>query len=708
MLLVAVALAAALLVLFVREPLPADSGDGARLLDRTGEVEFAQLTTEFSRTEVSISQVPDHTVRAVLAAEDADFYAHPGISIPGVVRALVANLRDGEVTQGGSTITQQYIKVVSEDDARTVWRKIREAALAVKLERSHSKAEILERYLNTVYFGRGAYGIQAAAQAYFDADVEQLTLSQSAVLVGLLPAPAVYDPLVDVEAAHARYRYVLGRMVEEGWLETHTRNALLSVQPPTVPRRVAARDDAPWFTSLVSAELAELGFADARGLQITTTLNLGVQHHAERAYAEAFMTTPAPGALVAVTPRTGGILAVVGGKDYARDQFNLAIAERQPGSTFKTFALAAWLAEGGSPEDVFEAPANVTIPRGEGHEDWTVANYGGVAYGALSLREATWKSSNTVYAQVAAQLGADRLASTATDMMGRQDQDAFAEVPSLVLGTEEVSPLDLVSGYAVLAAEGVRHATHTVTEVRRGSQVLYRAPAEGQRVLDAEVANLTTAVLRGVISEGTGRAAAIGRPAAGKTGTTQDHGDAWFVGYTPQVAAVVWMGNRDDRASLPGAETGGGLPARTWASFMGGIHEGVEVADFPAPAGGRFGQAGIQALPGSVPTAASVPSSTPSVAATEDATPVPVTPAPTGSRELPPAPTEPAAVPPPEVVDEPQPRPEEVDGAPPPADPTPQESVATAPPQPSEGTPSPTAVPPAPARPPGPATTPPG
>ncbi|HUG86412.1 MAG TPA: biosynthetic peptidoglycan transglycosylase, partial [Euzebya sp.] len=194
--------AAVLLVVFVREPLPTDGGEGARLLDVTGETEFAQLTAEFPRDDVALATLPPHTIEAVLAAEDADFHSHAGVSIPGVVRALVANVRSGEVTQGGSTITQQYIKVVSREDAQTLWRKVREAALAIKLERTYTKDEILERYLNVVYFGRGAYGIQAAAQAYFGVDASQLSLAQSAVLAGVLPAPSLYDPLVDIQSSH--------------------------------------------------------------------------------------------------------------------------------------------------------------------------------------------------------------------------------------------------------------------------------------------------------------------------------------------------------------------------------------------------------------------------------------------------------------------------------------------------------------------------
>lgn len=676
-------LAGVLLVVFVAEPLPTDGGDGARLFDATGDNEFAQLATDFVRRDVALGEVPQHTINAVLAAEDADFYSHRGISIPGVLRALEANLRSGGVSQGGSTITQQYIKVVSRDDAQTVWRKVREAALAIKLERTYSKDEILQRYLNVVYFGRGAYGIQAAAQAYFGVDASQLSLVQSALLAGVLPAPSRYDPLVDPQASQTRYAYVLGRMVEEGWLDLATQSQVLLTPPGTVPRQTSVRDDVPWFTGLVRQELDQLGFADGRGLEVTTTLNLGLQRHAEQAYQQTFSQTTASGALVAVAPSTGGVLAVVGGKDYATDQLNLATASRQPGSTFKAFALAAWLADGRSPETTFEAPGQIDIAAADGGSDWHVENYGGTGAGTLTLRQATWRSTNTVYAQMATQLGVDRVATTATALLGRDPSAAFTPVPSLVLGTEEVTPLELAGAYATLADGGRRHDVHTIIQVRRGEEVLYTATDSVEQVVSPDVAYATTEVLRGVISQGTGQAAGIGRPAAGKTGTTQDYGDAWFAGYTPQVAAVVWMGNRDNRDSLPDQETGGGAPARTWAAFMSAVHEGLDVLDFPPPDAAAFGDAPSVTAPTVEPTPSASPTPTPTTTSSED---------PQGSEE----PTEGASGPP-------VPSPVPSSGVPATSAPTP----ATAPPQPGPTQPpGPQPPPPAPSGPPPPAAPP--
>lgn len=666
------ALVALLAVLFVSLPLPPQPGAPAVLLDSSG-TEFTQLTSEFLQRDITLEQIPQHTIDAVLAAEDGEFYDHIGIDPVSVGRAVVANLRSGEVSQGGSTITQQYIKVASGDNAQTVWRKLTEAALALKLERTHTKDEILVMYLNAVYFGRGAYGIQAAAQAYYGIDAIDLTLAQSAVLAGVLPAPSIYDPLVDNAASHARYRYVLGRMVEQGTLVAAERDTLLSQQPPTNPRRSVARDDAPWFTDVVRRELETLGFADGAGLTVTTTLNLGVQRHAERAHAEAFNGIEASGAIVAVDPTTAGVLALVGGSDYTNDQFNLALANRQPGSTFKPVALAAWLADGRSAEEPFRAPSSVTLPDADAGNDWTVSNYGGSDLGTLSLRQATWRSSNTAYAEMAVELGPDRIAAMADTLTGRPGEHPAN--PSLVLGTTETSPLTMAGIYGTFAAEGVRNQVHAIQEIRRGEEVLYRADTSGERVMGEDDAAILTDVLRGVVTNGTAQAAEIGRPVAGKTGTTQDYGDAWFAGYTPQVATVIWMGNRDNRATLPDNETGGGLPARTFASFMGAVHEGLDVLDFPTPSGRAPEDAVVEptetvtptATPTTTETATPSESATPTETDTETEDPIPApTRVPTPSATPAPLPTEPRPTPtatrpepsqPPEPTDPPEPAP---------------------------------------------------
>lgn len=568
---------------FTAVPLPAAVGmEPTVILDQAGR-EVATLQPEASREDIALDALPDHVPQAVLAAEDAGFYRHPGVSLAGIFRAAFVNVTSGRVTQGGSTISQQYIKNVTADSERTTMRKIREAALAVKLEREFSKDEILEFYLNTIYFGRGAYGIQAASRAYFDKPATELTVAEAAQLAGIIPAPSAMDPLEHPDRAHGRYRYVLDRLVEEGWLGPGEA-AHLRVSPPQVQdRRSVAFKRAPHFLGLVQRELGRrLGDEQVyRGLRVTTTLDLGVQDAAEAAFREGFQNLGPTGALVALDPGTGGIRALVGGREG--EQINLAVdSRRQPGSTFKPFALAAWVESGKSPESFFAAPAELRIEDPSLAEPWEVGNYGGQGFGRMTLREGTWRSVNTVYAQVAMELGGPTIAELAQRAGIRRD---FQGHPSIVLGAEEVSPLELATAYNTLASGGLRHSPIAVLRVERGGTLLYEAPIREQRAFSEQVAWTVTDVLRGVIGRGTGGNADIGRPAAGKTGTTQNYGNAWFAGYTPHLTAVVWMGNRDSNEAMPERPTGSGVPATVWARFMSTALAGVAPADFPEPSG---------------------------------------------------------------------------------------------------------------------------
>jgi membrane peptidoglycan carboxypeptidase len=570
-------------------PLSSEIGSSPTvILDSTGQVEFATLQPEFARTEVPIGELcPEgrrYVCDAVLAAEDAGFYEHAGVSVPGIVRAALRNVLQGEIAEGGSTISQQYIKTVTGDDERTGLRKVREAALAMKLEREYSKDEILGLYLNSIYFGRGAYGIQAAAQAYFGVDAVDLDVAQAAQLAGVVPAPSAYDPSENPEAAERRYRYVLDRMLELGWLDPMEAGKLRAAPPETQAREDINFNDAPFFLDIVRRELErELGDEIYTGLRVTTTLNLQVQEQAETAYRRAFGEIEPTGALVTLNPRTGGIVALVGGENYQTDQFNLAVAPRQAGSTFKPFALAAWLEDDKSPESYFDAPAKIVLEGADNGKDWTVNNYEKVEYEPMTLREATWSSVNTVYAQVQKEVGPRATADLASRAMGLEGTDALPPLSSLVLGTAEITPLQLAESYNTIASGGVHHAAFAVVEARRGDEVVYRHADDGERVLSETVALGVTDVLRGVIANGSGRNARIGRPAAGKTGTTQEYGDAWFAGYTPELTTVVWMGNRDNNETMEGEPTGGDLPATTWGKFMSATLDGVPVVQFPEP-----------------------------------------------------------------------------------------------------------------------------
>ncbi|MGH8904209.1 MAG: transglycosylase domain-containing protein [Egibacteraceae bacterium] len=570
-------------------PLPSTIGSKPTvILDSTGTVTFATLQAEFAREEVSLTKLCQpgrrYVCDAVLAAEDAGFYEHSGVSIPGVIRAGIRNVLQGQVTQGGSTITQQYIKNVTGKDERTALRKIREAALAMKLEREYSKDQILELYLNSIYFGRGAYGIQAAAQAYFDVDAPDLTLAQAAQLAGVIPAPSAYDPIENPEDAHRRYRYVLDRMLDLGLVDPVQAGQLQANPPQPQSREDVRFNDAPYFLDIVRRELeTKLGDQIYTGLRVTTTLNLTVQRHAQEAYDQAFKAIGPTGALVALDPATGGIVGLVGGENYQTDQFNLALAPRQAGSTFKPFTLAAWIDDRKSPESYFDAPAKVVLPGADNGADWTVNNYEGAKFPPMSLRQATWNSVNTVYAQVQDKVGPRQTAGIASRMMGLRSTEGFRPLASLVLGTAEITPLKLAEAYNTFASGGIHRSAFAVVEARQGGKVVYRHERDSRRVLTAQVANAVTDVLEGVIAKGTGRRAKIGRTAAGKTGTTQEYGDAWFAGYVPQLTAVVWMGNRDNNQTMPGKPTGADLPAQTWMRFMSAALEGTPAVDFPEP-----------------------------------------------------------------------------------------------------------------------------
>ena len=557
------------------------------LLDITGQ-QYTDLRQTAGREDIKLESLPPHVSQAVMAAEDHDFYNHIGVNPATIVRAVVANVRSGEAVQGGSTLTQQYVKVASGDDSPTIWRKIKEAAQAIKVEQTYSKDKILELYLNNVYFGRGATGIQAAAQAYFRVDAKDLNVPQAAMLAGVLPAPSVYDPLVNPRATQRRYEYVLGRMVEDGVITEANKTDFEVNRPLTYPRPTRTDDPYPWFTDLVRVELEARGFKGGRGLTVRTTIDPSKQRLAEEHYTRTFDDLTATGALITVDNATGSILSAVGGKDYKADQFNTLRARRQPGSTFKPFALIAWLNEGNDPDSIFQAPKSITMEGADNGKDWTVNNFEGASYENLNLYDATAHSVNTVYAQLAHEAGFDKVADVANTLLDRPRADLLPSHASLVLGTSEVTPVELAGAYATIAADGYLRIPHTITEIRRDDELLYSSQVSTKRVINQDVDRLTVELLQSTVQSGSGKRANIGRPAAVKTGTTQGHGDAWFAGFTPEFTTVVWMGNRDNRDTLPNKETGGGLPAKLWASYTTDITKGVPSTRFKKADMDRF------------------------------------------------------------------------------------------------------------------------
>ena len=599
--------ALALLVFYLvasRVPLPEDiAADASVVYDVSGaEVAGFAGPEQASREDVAIENLPVHVGQAVLGVEDRDFYEHRGVSLTGVARALFTNVRSGSVQQGGSTITQQYIKNATEvGTEQTYTRKVQEAALAIKLEQAYEKDEILEFYLNTIYWGRGAYGVQAAARSYFDVDATELTVNQSATLAGIIASPENFDPLENPERAEARRRVSLAGMLEKGWIDQVTHDELRAQGlPPVIEQRAVEAGPNAYFLDGVRRELAALPeFAQGqlfRGYRIHTELDQRMQAAAQETLAQAVAEGPTDtGAIVTVDPATGGVRALVGGPDFGVQQRNDAYrSARQVGSSFKAFTLQAFIEAGWALDSRFDAPAEIEVTEPDDDEPVFIRNYGGSAPGEQTVLQATASSTNTVYYQMQEEAGrehvieAARRAGLPTVREVTRDGETVREptmtpVRSLTLGVASFTPLQMAGAFSTYAAEGTHVTPHLVTRVETpDGTVVYEAETTGPADIDVEVARGVTQALRGVVENGSGAAAQIGRPVAGKTGTTQDSRDAWFVGYVPQLATSVWLGNADN-SPIEGDATGGGLAAPVWGQYMARAVEGLDVLDFTPP-----------------------------------------------------------------------------------------------------------------------------
>jgi penicillin-binding protein 1A len=575
--------------------LPADNPlPQAAMVVASGGEELAVVGPDGNRFEVRLDQVAPIAIQAVIAAEDRRFYSHGGIDPIGLTRAVWQNLRSDR-TQGGSTITQQLVKLLYTDGERSFARKAQEAVLATKLERTADKDQILERYLNVVYFGRGAYGIEAAARAYFGVAAADLQTGQAALLAGLIRSPETAEPDEDPTEATRRRRTVLDGLVAIGAITGEEAAAADAAALGTIPEAASATAArvAPHFVDYVRQQAIEAVGEEAvygEGLRIVTTLDLRAQQGAEAAIAEILPDPADPQAALVALDTDGAVRAYVGGRDYTGLQLDLArgVAAggtgRQAGSTFKPFVLSAALAAGTTLDDVFPAPASIDLDIGG--VPWSVDNYGGRSFGEATVGQATAQSINTVYAQLLQGVGPHAVvdAARAAGITSELQPD-----PSIALGTAPVSPLELARGYLTFADDGQRVDPYVISRIeRRDGSVLWEPDrSDPERAIDEGVSRAVTRALRGVIDGGTGQAAAIDRPAAGKTGTTQDNADAWFAGYVPGYAAVVWMGYPE--GSLPmddvhGREvTGGSFPAQIWHRYMAVALDGREVADFPEP-----------------------------------------------------------------------------------------------------------------------------
>jgi penicillin-binding protein 1A len=594
------------------DPRPGIDAQVTRVYDINGN-EIGQFR-QFDITEpVQPEDIPQVLKDAVISAEDRRFYDHGGIDLKGTFRALWADVRNRGAVQGGSTITQQFVKNAYVGSERSLTRKIREAVLASQLDRQMDKDEILFRYLDRVYFGEGAYGVGAAAQTYFGKSVRDLTLSEAALLAGIIPAPSAYDPRTNPVNAERKRKVVLQAMLETRAItraqydETIPQQVWFALalpapgQPATVIQpRPQERWRYPYFMDYLRSYLEAKYGNDAvysRGLAIYTTLDPAMQIAAEQEVAATLNGAPpdVEMALLSLEPGSGFVKAIVGGRDFYAPggQVNLALGGTlgmQPGSTFKPFVLAEALDQGITPDKTYSGRSPIMLP---GYDAPGLKNYGNASYGVLTLREATKRSVNTVYGQLIRDVGVEQTLELARKLGESRATFAPGDGIGVGLGAKEASPLGLASAYGTWAARGLRAPPTPVVFVRdsKGRVIEDNRTPKTERVQREEIADTMNDILRGPLSPG-GTAAGrdLGdRPAAGKTGTTNDNTDAWFVGYTPQLSTAVWIGHRDDKRSLGPvkgvpAVTGGTWPARTWQAFMKRALEKAPVVPFNRPA----------------------------------------------------------------------------------------------------------------------------
>lgn len=655
---VPITVSAVVLASFIFLPLPAALPEARAEIDslishiyavdsRGNPVEIGVFRKFEQKIPVRREDIPLVLKQAVVSAEDRNFYKHGGIDLRGSVRALWADVRNQELAQGGSTLTQQYVKNAYTDKKRTITRKVREAILASQLDRQFEKEEILFRYLSDVYLGEGAYGVGAASETYFRKPVSQLTLSEAALLAGVIPAPSFYEPRGNPAGAENKRKLVLGFMLDEGYIDQATHDQAVAQpvwletqgKPPgpvtLVYMPLQQQTQFPYFVDYVKKYLyARYGEdkVDRGGLQIQTTLDMGMQRAAEETVTNALKGTgpPLEMGLAAVEPPTGFVKALVGGRDFYNGpyaQVNLALGKcpdhpppdkevqveptcwkepelltegggsgRSPGSSWKPFVLATAFAKGFPPTRSYPAPNVYKIPNCKG-DKCSINNYEGSSSGRADLRTGTWKSYNTLYAQLIKDVGikdtaemASKLGITSAWYSPWKHGDPRTAL-NYALGTVDISPLEQASAYGVFAARGLRAEPTPVLKVvdAKGQVLEDNTKREPKRVIEEIVADNVTAVLRGVITSGTGTRANIGRPAAGKTGTSQVWRDAWFAGYTPTLSTAIWMGFADKPRTMKlgkcgGNCTGGTLPAATWKAFMSRALEGVPVTEFSEPA----------------------------------------------------------------------------------------------------------------------------
>jgi penicillin-binding protein 1A len=565
---------------------------GSKVYDDNDEL-LTELHVE-RRIFVPLAHIPQSLRDAVIATEDRRFYSHFGIDPIGVARAVWQNYRRGRIVEGGSTITQQLTKVLFLTPDKSLERKMKEAALALELERRYSKDRILEMYMNQVYFGNGAYGVEAAARTYFGKSVTELSLKEAALLAGLPRAPSTYSPFEHPEAAKRRREVVLRRMAEYGALKEPDAKKLARADLGLIPPE-RRRTTGQYFLEYVQQTLEAKYGADMvfkGGLNVYTTLNPTMQLAAEQSLRDGLKALEGrskaakpgehpEGAIVTIEPQTGYVRAMVGGYDFFRSEFNRAVqARRQPGSAFKPFVYIAALESGFTPASrVEDAPVSYAI--GPNGQAWKPDNYDRKFRGLTTLQQAIEESVNVVTVKLQEQIGLNRTVRVARRLGITSPLDVNL---SLALGTSDLTLLELTSAYAALANQGAWLPPTTVRYVTDAQgKLLEENVAEPKDAVAPETAYVITHMLRGVVERGTGQAAkALGRPIAAKTGTTNDYSNAWFVGFTPRIATGVWVGY-DRPRSLGKDETGSRVAVPIWVTYMGKVLGDSPREEFPVP-----------------------------------------------------------------------------------------------------------------------------
>jgi len=561
-----------------------------------------KLIAEFyleNRTPVAFNDVPEMLIKALIATEDAKFYNHQGLDPRGIARAMYRNIRARKVLEGGSTLTQQLAKVLFLNPERSYSRKLKEMILALRIEQRYTKREILSLYLNQIYFGSGAYGVEAAARIYFGKNAKDLNIAECALLAGLPRTPKYYSPFKSPQSALGRRAYVLNRMAATGVISREQAEEAKKAPLP-VQAAVNVGGSAPYFVEYVRQKVEERfgsSILYSGGLNIYTSINDDLQSYAEKAVAAGILSietrhrqhgkSPLQAALLAIEPASGRIRAMVGGRDFSKSQYNRAWqALRQPGSAFKPVIYAAALDHGFSASDMLDdSPLMIKLDR---NKNWSPENFSRTYQGRVTLRKALGQSLNIPTIRLLEKIGIDETIQYARKLGIKSTLNPYL---SLALGSSDMTLAELTSVYSVFANHGIRMGPISILTITDSTgRVLYSSDAIPAQAIKPETAYLTTDLLKGVIEDGTGwKARELGRPAAGKTGTTNDYRDAWFVGYTPSLVAGVWVGH-DDQTSIGPKETGARAALPIWLEFMKKAHAERPPEDFIAPEGVLFKQ----------------------------------------------------------------------------------------------------------------------